>query len=494
MATDEATPLDITVVRTLRLPRFWTADPQLWFAQVESQFTTSHITSQAQRFHHVVAALPPETAVDIRDIILEPPTTNPYDNLKAELIKRTSASEHQRLQRLLTSEELGDRTPSQLLRRLQQLLGERAATFDPALLRELFLQRLPNNATEEKKLRHLMRGVKSEIFGGLTRNPPTTVDGPLPIATTFSVPSATTPPREPVSLASPGKLGAATPGGDVAENDGSKQPPRTPERSHSPDAPHRTDAPATVSNNLNVVIDGHDASALVDTGADYSVLSGRLSRRLRKVTTPWDGPQIRTAGGHLITPVGRCTARVEIHGETCPVKFVILQDCSRDVILGMDFLCEYGAVIDLGENRLTLRKPVPPSEKPQSASAAVRVAADHVNLPPRSSVFVPVVTDAATCGEVLLEGNLQLLLGRGIGVARGVAELQDGRTVVLVTNFRKKRNTSQKVQPWATSRNSETPPKSPRLLKNPRHLSKTVRRQRSSTLTLSFRPETTAAE
>ncbi|KAM7289137.1 uncharacterized protein ISCGN_029270 [Ixodes scapularis] len=145
MATDEATPLDITVVRTLRLPRFWTADPQLWFAQVESQFTTSHITSQAQRFHHVVAALPPETAVDIRDIILEPPTTNPYDTLKAELIKRTSASEHRRLQQLLTSEELGDRTPSQLLRRLQQLLGERAATFDPALLRELFLQRLPNN-------------------------------------------------------------------------------------------------------------------------------------------------------------------------------------------------------------------------------------------------------------------------------------------------------------------------------------------------------------
>lgn len=145
MATDEATSLDIAVVRTLRLPKFWTADPQLWFAQVESQFTTSHITSQAQRFHHVVAALPPETAVDIRDIILEPPTTNPYDTLKAELIKRTSASEHRRLQQLLTSEELGDRTPSQLLRRLQQLLGERAATFDPALLRELFLQRLPNN-------------------------------------------------------------------------------------------------------------------------------------------------------------------------------------------------------------------------------------------------------------------------------------------------------------------------------------------------------------
>ncbi|KAM7295620.1 hypothetical protein ISCGN_025117 [Ixodes scapularis] len=189
---------------------------------------------------------------------------------------------------------------------------------------------------------------------------------------------------------SPSPRRAATPGGGVAEDDRRQEPPRTSERSHSNATGDRNDAPATVSNNLNVVIDGHDASALVDTGADYSVLSGRLSRRLRKVTTPWDGPQIRTAGGHLITPVGRCTARVEIHGETCPVKFVVLQDCSRDVILGMDFLCEYGAVIDLGANRLTLRKPVPPPEEPKATSSAVRVLASHVNLPPRSSVFVPV--------------------------------------------------------------------------------------------------------
>ncbi|KAM7313167.1 hypothetical protein ISCGN_003056 [Ixodes scapularis] len=182
---------------------------------------------------------------------------------------------------------------------------------------------------------------------------------------------------------SPSPRRAATPGGGVAEDDRRQDPPRTSEGPHSNATGDRNDAPATVSNNLNVVIDGHDASALVDTGADYSVLSGRLSRRLRKVTTPWDGPQIRTAGGHLITPVGRCTARVEIHGETCPVKFVVLQDCSRDVILGMDFLCEYGAVIDLGANQLTLRKPVfrrwrpndvnrgPSPRRPREPTAAV---------------------------------------------------------------------------------------------------------------------------
>ncbi|KAM7315693.1 hypothetical protein ISCGN_005476, partial [Ixodes scapularis] len=191
---------------------------------------------------------------------------------------------------------------------------------------------------------------------------------------------------------------AATPGGGVAEDDRRQDPPRTSERPHSNATRDRNDAPATVSNNLNVVIDGHDASALVDTGADYSVLSGRLSRRLRKVTTPWDGPQIRTAGGHLITPVGRCTARVEIHGETCPVKFVVLQDCSRDVILGMDFLCEYGAVIDLGANQLTLRKPVSPPRRPNDVN---RGPSPRRPREPTAAVecFRTVGTDAATTAK-----------------------------------------------------------------------------------------------
>ena len=138
-----AAPAATLAAVSMKLPPFWPADPEVWFAQIEAQFTARGVTAQKTRFDYVVSSLSPEFATEVRDLLLNPPEERPYDTLKAHLVKRTTASAQHKLQQLISSEELGDQKPSQLLRRMQQLLGDTADATP--FLRELFLQRLPAN-------------------------------------------------------------------------------------------------------------------------------------------------------------------------------------------------------------------------------------------------------------------------------------------------------------------------------------------------------------
>ncbi|XP_064479148.1 uncharacterized protein LOC135392362 [Ornithodoros turicata] len=83
-----------------------------------------------------------EIADQVEYLLASPPPDNPNDRLKEAILSRPECTEQSRLRQLLSEEELGDRRPTKLLHRMKQLLGDSADT-QPSILRELFLQRLP---------------------------------------------------------------------------------------------------------------------------------------------------------------------------------------------------------------------------------------------------------------------------------------------------------------------------------------------------------------
>jgi hypothetical protein len=122
----------------IKLPTFWTEDPDVWFTQVESQFAIRNITTDQTKYHYVVAALNTSMAAEVRASLLAPPDDNKYQALKTALLAAYSRSQAQKDSELLAMSGLGDKTPMAFLRRLRGLNSDPAAIF-----RAFFLAQLP---------------------------------------------------------------------------------------------------------------------------------------------------------------------------------------------------------------------------------------------------------------------------------------------------------------------------------------------------------------
>ena len=127
---------------SLKLPTFWTSQPQVWFAQAETQFQLRKITADETMYYYVVSALDQSTTTRLLDLISAPPTDNKYKAVKDRLLDTFSLSRRERASRLLHVRPLGDSKPSALMDEMLALLGD----HPPCLLFEqLFLEKLPED-------------------------------------------------------------------------------------------------------------------------------------------------------------------------------------------------------------------------------------------------------------------------------------------------------------------------------------------------------------
>lgn len=127
----------------VKLPEFWKSDPVMWFAQAEAQFALAGVTQDITKFHHIVAKIDQSVICHVADLVKNPPEEDKYQSLKTRLISRFELTPQSRLERLLSSSDLGDLRPTHLLAKMQELSA--GLNVDDSLLKMLFLQRMPPN-------------------------------------------------------------------------------------------------------------------------------------------------------------------------------------------------------------------------------------------------------------------------------------------------------------------------------------------------------------
>lgn len=128
-----------------------------------------------------------------------------------------------------------------------------------------------------------------------------------------------------------------------------------------------------------IKIHKRDGRALVDTGADISVMSERYFRKLRGQTQlRLDAgvetlPECTSASGDLFASIGRVTLRFQLGSRVFKHPFLVLTGLTKPIIIGSDFLREQGAIIDFHEHTLRIGAMTVPMLKPGQSRNEVRL-------------------------------------------------------------------------------------------------------------------------
>ena len=105
----------------VKLPEFWTDDPEIWFLRAEAQYRAKSIIVNQTKFDYVITALDNRAAAKVKTVLLNPPEQRKYNALKTALLNAFRKSQLQKDAELLNISGLGDKKPSAFSRYLESL-------------------------------------------------------------------------------------------------------------------------------------------------------------------------------------------------------------------------------------------------------------------------------------------------------------------------------------------------------------------------------------
>ncbi|UYV81352.1 hypothetical protein LAZ67_20000902, partial [Cordylochernes scorpioides] len=188
-----------------------------------------------------------------------------------------------------------------------------------------------------------------------------------------------------------------------------------------------------MSNNyIDIKVEGDTIRALVDSGASYSVISERFRVELKKTMFAETDVVLKVADDKVVKSKGRCTLKLEVNGHPENFEFVVLENCSHDVILGWDFFKATNAVIDCGLGELQLDDL--PDLDAEGRDDGVYAIQDFV-IPGRSSQRISVV-NRSLVGIVNMEVTCskELFIRKDVIFPSSLIEFEEGIGKIWITN------------------------------------------------------------
>jgi hypothetical protein len=177
---------------------------------------------------------------------------------------------------------------------------------------------------------------------------------------------------------------------------------------------------------MPIFINSVSARALLDTGSSCCLISGTLyrkilskTRKLQANSIPHTGlRKLLTADASPMEVSATLQADLKIQGLIIPFLFLVIEKLGYDCILGMNFLQQTNAVIDVGSKTLNLYHGSLIVPLTQSGNYAAVQLTCNVSIPPLSEAALPATSvKAMPRGSYVVENGLHplyhtLLVGR----------------------------------------------------------------------------------
>ena len=118
---------------------FYKQSPNVWFKKMESQFALANITKSETKYHHILASLPEDVAMNI-DLDCE----KKYEVLKEAVLASLKPNQHELIDQALRRVELGDKRPTQMVGEIRRRFSYIGLEVEEEIVKSQILTAMPH--------------------------------------------------------------------------------------------------------------------------------------------------------------------------------------------------------------------------------------------------------------------------------------------------------------------------------------------------------------